>query len=108
MMDDGVRVIGQGEKYLCGQGVTYDAGVSRATANAQHVCMNILPTPPGACAKVHFHKNIKTIAYLLEGECTVFHGNELENKSQVLQGEQIFIPLNVPHAPSNFSGLGCT
>ncbi len=36
--------------------------------------MNVLPMPPETKAKPHFHKPIETIAYMLEGECTVFHG----------------------------------
>ena len=45
----------------------------------------------------HVHKDIETIAYLLEGECSVFHGANLENETLVKKGEQIFIPGNVPH-----------
>ena len=69
--------------------------------------MNVLPMPAGVRAKIHFHENIETIAYLLEGECTVFHGNTLENQTVVRAGEQIFIPGNVPHAPYNLGNEKC-
>ncbi len=46
MADDGVRLVKPGMKYEGAQGVTYDAGVSRNTAGAEKVCMNILPMPP--------------------------------------------------------------
>ncbi len=65
--------------------------------------MNILPMPPGVHSTPHIHKEIETIAYMLEGEYTLFHGKKLEKQTLVKQGEQIFIPENVPHAPFNQS-----
>ena len=70
--------------------------------------MNVLPMPSGARAKVHYHQKIETIAYLLEGECAVYHGNKLECREIVNKGDQIFIPADVPHAPCNESGSSCT
>ena len=107
MVDDGVRLVKPGTKYEGAQGVTYDAGVSRHTAGSEKVCMNVLPMPSGAKAKPHFHKGIETIAYMVEGECTVFHGSTLEHQTVVRQGEQIFIPEDVPHAPCNLSDKRC-
>ncbi len=102
-----VQLIKPGETYLGAQGVTYGAGVSRKTAGSQKVCMNVLPMPPGVHSIPHIHKEIETIAYLLEGECTLFHGDELENQTLVRKGEQIFIPENVPHTPFNQSENEC-
>ena len=107
MTDDGVKLVKPGQKYEGAQGVTYDAGVSRNTTGAEKVCMNVLPMAPGAKAKPHFHKGIETIAYMLEGECTVFHGPGLENQTLVQKGEQIFIPGDVPHTPCNLSDKKC-
>ena len=107
MADDGVRLVKSDKQYLGGQGVTYNMGVSRNTAGAGKVCMNVLPMPAGVRAKIYFHENIETIAYLLEGECTVFHGDNLENQTVVKDGEQIFIPGNVPHAPYNLGNEKC-
>ena len=83
MADDGVRLVRPGKKFEGAQGVTYDAGVSRNTAGAE------------------------TIAYMLKGECTVFHGQKLESQTLVKQGEQIFVPDDVPHAPCNLSMEEC-
>ena len=107
MTDDGVRLVKSDRQYLGGQGVTYNAGVSSNTAGAEKVCMNVLPMPAGVRAKIHFHENIETIAYLLEGECTVFHGENLENQTVVRAGEQIFIPGNVSHVPYNLGNEKC-
>ena len=47
MAEDGVRLVKPRAKYKGAQGVTYNAGVSRNTAGADKVCMNVLPMPPG-------------------------------------------------------------
>ena len=107
MINKEVKLIKPGKQYLGGQGVKYNAGVSRKTAGSEKVCMNILPMPPGVKSKPHIHRGIETIAYMLEGECTLFHGEQLENQTLIKQGEQIFIPDNVPHAPYNLSDKKC-
>lgn len=105
---DRVRVIQPGKTYVGMQGFTYGAGASRETVGAEHVCMNVLPMPDGARAKVHYHRGIETISYLLEGECAVYYGEQLERRAVVRAGDQMFIPADVPHAPSNESGAPCT
>jgi uncharacterized RmlC-like cupin family protein len=105
---DGVAVIKPGQTYVGKQGLTYGAGASAETVGAQKLCMNILPMPPGAVAKAHYHKGIETIAYMLEGECAVYYGDELDKRVLVRQGEQSFVAVDVPHAPRNESGKPCT
>ncbi len=105
---DGVAVIRPGQTYVGKQGFTYGAGASAETVGAHHVCMNILPMPAGVVAKAHFHKGIETIAYMLEGECVVYYGDDLQSHVLVKQGEQCFVAVDVPHAPSNESGKPCT
>ena len=107
MINTEVKLIKPGKQYLGGQGVKYNAGVSRKTAGSEKVCMNILPMPPGVHSIPHIHKEIETIAYLLEGECTLFYGEKLENHILVKKGEQIFIPENIPHTPFNQSKNDC-
>ena len=58
---DRVRVIQPAKTYVGMQGFTYGAGASRETVGAEHVCMNVLPMPDGARAKVHYHRGIETI-----------------------------------------------
>jgi uncharacterized RmlC-like cupin family protein len=105
---DGVAVIKPGETYVGKQGLTYGAGASAETVGAQKVCMNVLPMPPGAVAKAHYHKGIETIAYMLEGECTVYYGDDLQKRVLVRKGEQSFVAADMPHAPRNESGKPCT
>ncbi|MBV8791569.1 MAG: cupin domain-containing protein [Pseudolabrys sp.] len=105
---DGVAVIKPGQTYVGKQGLTYGSGASAETVGARKVCMNVLPMPPGAVAKAHYHKGIETIAYMLEGECTVYYGDDLQKRVLVRQGEQSFVAADVPHAPRNESGKPCT
>ena len=104
---DGVAVIKPGQTYVGKQGLTYGAGASAETVGAHKVCMNVLPMPPGAVAKAHYHKGIETIAYMLEGECTVYYGDDLQKRVLVREGEQSFVAADVPHAPRNESGKPC-
>lgn len=106
--DTGVRVVKPGGEYVGKQGFTYGAGASAETVGARNICMNILPMPDGARAKVHYHDNIETIALLLEGNCNVRYGDALEFDVAMVAGEQIFIPGNVAHAPCNSSDESCT
>ncbi len=104
---DRVRVIRPGQTYVGKQGFTYGAGVSAATTGAEQLCMNVLPMPTGARAKVHYHRAIETIAYLLDGECAVYYGENVEHRAIMRAGDQMFLPADVPHAPCNESGAPC-
>ena len=105
---DGVAVVKPGQTYEGKQGFTYGAGASAETVGAGKVCMNVLPMPPGAVAKAHYHEGIVTIAYMLEGNCRVYYGDDLEKWVDVDQGDQCFVAADVPHAPCNQSGAPCT
>ncbi len=105
---DRVAVVKPGQTYVGKQGITYGAGASAETVGAEKICMNVMPMPPGARAKAHYHKNIETIAYLLDGECAVYYGDQLERRIVVQAGDHVFCPADVPHAPSNESGAPCT
>jgi uncharacterized RmlC-like cupin family protein len=104
---DGVCVVAPGQTYVGKQGFTYGAGASADTVGAKQICMNILPMPPGAVAKAHYHKNIETIAYVLEGSAVVHYGDHLEKSVTVSAGEQVFVAADVPHAPRNESEAQC-
>jgi uncharacterized RmlC-like cupin family protein len=105
---DRFAVVKPGQTYLGKQGIVYGAGASAETVGAEKICMNVMPMPPGARAKVHYHKGIETIAYMLEGECAVYYGDDLERRVVLRAGKQAFCPADVPHAPSNESGAPCT
>ena len=103
-----VKVVAPGQTYVGKQGITYGAGASAEKVGAEKICMNVMPMPPGARAKAHYHDGIETIAYMLSGECAVYYGDALERRMLVREGEQVFCPADVPHAPCNESGSPCT
>lgn len=103
-----VTVVKPGGTYVGKQGFTYGSGASAETVGAGQICMNVLPMPAGAKAKAHYHEGIETIAYLLEGACTVRYGEKLEHRVELVAGEQAFVPEDLPHAPCNYSGAPCT
>lgn len=102
-----LKVVRPGATYEGAQGVVYGAGPSRGTVGAQAVCMNVMPMPPGARAKAHYHRGIETIAYLLEGACEVHWGDRLENVTTIQAGEQVYLPADLPHAPLNHTDAPC-
>ena len=104
----GVALVKPGKTYVGAQGVTYGAGASEETVGAAKICMNVMPIPPGARAKVHHHQGIETIAYLLDGHVTLFYGDKLEHTLECDAGDHIFIPGDVPHAPYNRTQAPCT
>ncbi len=105
---DRVRLIRPGQTYVGKQGFAYGAGVSAETTGAEQICMNVLPMPAGARAKVHYHRGVETIAYLLDGECAVYYGENVEHRTLARAGDQFYLPADVPHAPCNESGAPCT
>ncbi|MBV9261267.1 MAG: cupin domain-containing protein [Pseudolabrys sp.] len=105
---DRLQIVKPGRTYAGKQGITYGAGASKETVGAEKICMNVMPMPPGARAKAHYHKGIETIAYMLEGSCAVYYGDDLERRLEVETGDHVFCPADVPHAPANESGKPCT
>ena len=105
---DGVIVVRPGQTYVGKQGMTYNAGASAETIGAKSVCMNVMPMPPGAAAKAHYHEGIETIAYMLEGEGVVHYGEGLKHSVLVKAGEQCYVGADVPHAPRNETTNQCT
>ena len=101
-------VVRPGGAFLGKQGVVYPLRVTTETTGARNLCLTLLPMPPGARAKVHYHARIETMAYLREGECVVYHGAQLEERVLVRAGECIYLPADVPHAPCNESDAPCT
>ena len=89
-------------------GFNYGAGASAEMVGAARMCMKLLPMPPDAIARAHYHEGIETIAYMLEGECLVHCGPDLENSVMVRTGEQCFVAADVPHAPHTMSENPCT
>jgi uncharacterized RmlC-like cupin family protein len=88
---------------LTRQRLPYFVGVSRATAGAKGISMNLVIIPPGSSAEPHFHRNYETAIYLLKGRVETRYGQGLKQSVINEAGDFLFIPPNVPHQPYNLS-----
>ncbi len=85
------------------QQIPYFVGISKETANAQGISMNLISIPPGGTAKPHYHKDFETAIYILEGKVDTRFGEELKESLLTEKGDFLFIPPGVPHQPFNLS-----
>ncbi len=97
----GAILVRSSETYEGKQGLTYTAGVFAENAGARALCMHLLRIPPGGRAKAHVHENHETAIYLISGRATVLHGPGLTRRDEMVAGDFMYIPANVPHLPSN-------
>lgn len=91
------------EEIATKQQLPYFVGISKQTAGAKSISMNLVVIPPGATAQAHFHKDFETGIYVLEGEVETRFGEGLQYSVINGPGDFIFIPPNLPHQPTNLS-----
>jgi uncharacterized RmlC-like cupin family protein len=89
------------------QQLPYFVGISKQTAGANHIAMNLVVIPPGATAQAHYHKDFETGIYVLEGNVETRFGEGLRQSVINGPGDFIFIPPNLPHQPINLSQDKC-
>ncbi len=63
--------------------------------------MHLLTIPPGGRAKAHKHATHETAIYLLDGITVMYWGERLENTMEVVAGDILYIPADMPHLPFN-------
>ncbi len=85
------------------QGMPQFFGISRASAGAEGISMNLTTFGPGGKAKAHFHRNFETAIYGLSGRTALYYGPQLEEMCMILPGTFCFIPPGVPHVAFNLS-----
>ncbi|KPJ91160.1 MAG: cupin, partial [Gammaproteobacteria bacterium SG8_11] len=85
------------------QKIPYFIGISKHTAGAKNISMNLVVIPPGATAQAHYHKDFETGIYVLEGEVETLYGEGLRHSVVNGPGDFIFIPPDLPHQPTNLS-----
>jgi len=85
------------------QNLPYYVGISKETAGAKGLSMNLVVIPPGASPKAHFHKDFETAIYLLKGRVETRFGENLQESTINEEGDFVYIPPGVPHKPVNLS-----
>ena len=85
------------------QNLPYSVGISKETAGAKGLSMNLVVIPPGASPKAHYHKDFETAIYLLKGRVETRFGENLKESIINEEGDFVYIPPGVPHKPVNLS-----
>ena len=86
-------------------GVTYAAGVSRTSAGAHGLSLQVATLPPGARSRVHRHDAHESAAYVVDGELILWSGERLEHEAVAGPGDFLYIPSGVPHMVRNGSEI---
>lgn len=85
------------------QRLPYFVGISRETAGAQGLSMNLVIIPPGGQAAAHYHRGYESAIYVISGRVETRYGPGLGKSVINEAGDFIFIPPDVPHQPRNLS-----
>ena len=99
----GITVIRPDKEIMTRQKIPYFVGISRETAAAEGISMNLVVIPPGATAEPHYHKDFETAIYILQGRVDNRYGEGLKESVITEKGDFVFIPPGVPHSPVNLS-----
>jgi uncharacterized RmlC-like cupin family protein len=99
----GIVVVDSAEQRVGPQDVPITFGVSRATAGAEHLALNVTTFPPGGSTAAHFHDGYETAIYAVEGSVVLFYGERLEETAVLLEGSFCYIPPGLPHKAYNLS-----
>lgn len=101
------RVIASGDAYVGQQNMVYRMGITGATVGARGICMTFATLPPGARTKAHYHREIETAVYVIEGEAYTYFGDTLQEHAIARGGEYVYIPADLPHIVVNHSADVC-
>lgn len=98
-----IVVVRPAAEIMSRQGLPFFVGISRDTAGARGICMNLVIIPPGGAAEPHLHRGHETVIYLLRGRVETRYGRGLQESVINEAGDFIYIPADVPHQPVNLS-----
>jgi uncharacterized RmlC-like cupin family protein len=98
---DGVVIVRPANETMSRQRLPYYVGISKTTAGAKNISMNLIVIPPAGAAEPHLHKGYETAIYLLKGRVETRYGHNLEKSIISQEGDFILIKPDVPHQPVN-------
>lgn len=90
------------------QGLEYQQGISRQTAGASGIHMQLANIPPNSQGRAHKHEHHETAIYALRGTTRIRYGEQLEYDMEVPEGCFLYIPASLPHIPYNATNLPAT
>jgi uncharacterized RmlC-like cupin family protein len=107
MTSSACKVVRSGDAYVGQQGFTYLAGLTGSSVGSRGISMTVVTLPDGARAKAHLHRAIETAVYVIEGETSMYCGDELQDVVTARAGEYVYVPPDMPHLVVNRSGAPC-
>jgi uncharacterized RmlC-like cupin family protein len=100
---DEIRLVHSQPQPTSHQGLPYFVGVSRTSAGASAISLNLIVVPPGGAARPHIHVGYETAIYQLSGQIETKYGPGLRESVISTAGDFLFIPAGLPHQPVNLS-----
>ena len=98
-----LKVIRPESEVMTHQALPYFVGISKESAGAEGISMNLVVIPPGGSPKAHYHKDFETAIYILKGEVNNLYGEGLKKSRVTREGDFIYIHPGLPHKPINMS-----
>ena len=77
------------------------AGVSEGLSGAKNIHLAIAIVPKDRCSTTHFHTNCESAIYVLSGRGIFLHGENMEIKAEISEGDFIYVPDGALHQPIN-------
>jgi len=102
-MGDEVVVVRPPAETMSRQRLPQFVGISRETAGATGISMNLVVIPAGGAAGPHLHRGYETAIYILGGRVETRYGAGLGRSRVCEAGDFVFIGAGVPHQPVNLS-----
>ena len=95
------RVVRPGDPFVGKQALHYEPGISAESVGSRHIHLQIVTLPPGARARAHKHEGHETAIYALAGTSCMWWGERLEQHAEIVPGDYLYIPADMPHLPYN-------
>ena len=83
------------------QGCTHTEEISTEQVRSTCICIDLLTIPPGGRDRAHKHRTHETAIYMLEGVTVMHRGPTLEHRMEIVAGDILYTPADMPHLPFN-------
>jgi uncharacterized RmlC-like cupin family protein len=95
------EIVRRGAAHEGAQGLSYDAGVTGATAATTALCLTSAELPSGARSACHLHRGVESAGFVASGFVDFWWGDELEEHAVLAAGDFAYVAPDVPHVVGN-------
>ena len=96
-----MKVVKPAPEHGTSRGVIGGAEISQATVGAHNIFMGVFRVPPSVQSRAHYHANCESTLYMLSGRMVILHGDNLDQKLEVVPGDLLYVPPNATHVVVN-------